>query len=85
MNQQILENNVIDNDFKTDYQSTNAQCWVGADMGQQRQVNVRMFKYRTNLDIKNNAQIFQGAWFEGSYDMNTWTVLAVLDQTTSKG
>jgi hypothetical protein len=77
--------NVFDLNKKTYYVSSNAQCWIGMDMGAGVTVKVNRFKYLPNMIWRNNSKILQGATFEGSNDMNSWSTLATIDQTVKRG
>lgn len=77
--------NSFDNDLQSVYASSNPECWVGIDIGQNLTVAVSRIKFFPKLSWKNAANYLLYSKFEGSNDKNSWETLVLVDQTVHNG
>jgi hypothetical protein len=75
----------FDSLVNTTYNSSNGLCWVGVDAGINMQMRIDRIRYFGNLSWTNVAQYILYSVFEGSNDLNSWTVLGQVDQTVHTG
>lgn len=77
--------NSFDNDLRSVYASSNPECWVGIDIGQNLTAAVNRIKFFPKLSWKNAADYLLYSKFEGSNDKNSWETLVLVDQTVHSG
>ncbi len=75
----------FDNEFTTVYNSTNAACSVGIDIGANIGVQLTRIRYFPNPTWKIAADYIKGAVIEVSNDNTTWTKLGSADQSVHSG
>ena len=76
---------MFDNDHKTIYNSTNAVCEIGVDMGANIGIYMTRIRYFPNPLWTIASNYIMGGKFQASNDNSTWTDIATIDQTAHAG